>query len=108
MSYDIEVTAYFAKQLKRLVKKFPSLKKEYAELISLLKKNPHLGTNIGGNCYKLRLAIASKQKGKSGGARVITHIQVLQTKIYLLSIYDKAERSDISDKDLEGWLQNIE
>ncbi|WP_316772709.1 type II toxin-antitoxin system RelE/ParE family toxin [Pedobacter frigiditerrae] len=108
MSYSIEATAYFAKQLKRLAKKFPSLKKEYADLINSLKENPEQGNNIGNNCFKIRLAIASKQKGKSGGARLITHIQIIETKVYLLSIYDKSEQSDISDKDLDNWLKDIE
>lgn len=108
MSYNIEVTAYFGKQLKRLAKKFPSLKKEYAELIASLKENPQQGKNLGNNCYKIRLAIASKQKGKSGGARVITHVQVIDTKIYLLSIYDKSEQADINDKELDNWLREIE
>lgn len=108
MSYNIEVTSNFAKQLKRLAKKFPSLKKEYADLISALKENPERGTSIGNNCYKIRLAIASKQKGKSGGARVITHVQVVKTKVYLLSIYDKSEQADITDKDLIIWLKHIE
>jgi mRNA-degrading endonuclease RelE of RelBE toxin-antitoxin system len=65
MSYNIEVTAYFSKQLKRLVKKFPSLKKAYAELIISLKGNPDQGTNLGNNCYKIRFAIESKQKAKA-------------------------------------------
>jgi len=108
MSFKIEVTTYFTKQLKRLVKKFPSLKKEYAVLIASLKENPEQGTNLGNNCYKIRIAIASKQKGKSGGARVITHLQVINTKIYLLSIYDKSEQTDINDKDLDNWLRDIE
>jgi len=108
MSYNIEVTTYFGKQLKRLVKKFPSLKKEYAELIVSLKENPEQGISIGNNCYKIRLAIASKQKGKRGGARIITHVQIIDTKIYLLSIYDKSEQSDIRDKELDNWLKNIE
>ena len=76
MSYNIEITALFEKQLKRLIEKFLSLKKEFAELINLLKESPKQGTSVGNNCYKIRLAIASKGKGKSGGARVITHIQV--------------------------------
>ena len=100
MSYNIEVTAFFEKQLKRLIKKFPSLKAEYIQLVTLLKENPQQGTSLGNNCYKIRVAIASKGKGKSGGARVITHIQVVKTRIFLLSIYDKSEQSDISDKDL--------
>ena len=107
MSYNIEITALFEKQLKRLVKKFPSLKTEYTELVASLKRNPKLGTAIGNNCYKIRLAISSKGKGKSGGARVITHLQVTQTKIYLLSVYDKSEQSDISDNDLNEWVKMI-
>ncbi len=105
MNYSIEITALFEKQLKRLSKKFPSLKKEYAQLIALLKSEPKHGTAIGNNCYKIRLAIASKGKGKSGGARVITHIQITKTTIYLLSIYDKSEQSDISDSDLIEWVK---
>jgi mRNA-degrading endonuclease RelE of RelBE toxin-antitoxin system len=108
MSYNIEITTLFGKQLKRLAKKFPSLKKEYAHLIALLKVDPKHGTGIGNNCYKIRVAIASKGKGKSGGARVITHMQVTKTTIYLLSIYDKSERSDIADGDLTEWIKAIE
>jgi mRNA-degrading endonuclease RelE of RelBE toxin-antitoxin system len=55
MNYSIEITALFEKQLKRLSKKFPSLKKEYAQLIALLKNEPKHGTAIGNNCYKIRL-----------------------------------------------------
>jgi len=107
MSYSVEVTALFEKQLKRLSKKFPSLKKEYSDLVILLKKNPVQGTFIGNNCYKIRLAIASKGKGKSGGARVITHLQVVKAKIFLLSIYDKSEQSDLNDNELNEWVKLI-
>lgn len=97
----------FEKQLKRLVKKFPSLKKEFAQLIKLLQENPRSGISIGNNCYKIRIAISSKGKGKSGGARVITHIQISQTTVYLFAIYDKSEQSDISDADLKEWVKLI-
>jgi len=107
MNYNIEVTALFEKQLKRLIKKFPSLKKEYIQLITGLQENPQQGTSLGNNCYKIGLAIASKGKGKSGGARVITHIQIVQTRIFLLSVYDKSEQSDISDKDLQEWVKML-
>ncbi len=60
------------------------------------------GTAIGRGCYKIRLSIASKGKGKSGGARVITHIQIIKTKVYLLSIYDKSEMGTISDNEIKG------
>ena len=69
MNYNIEVTSYFERQLKRLIKKFPSLKKEFTTLANNLKDNPKQGKAIGDNCYKIRIPIASKGKGKSGGGR---------------------------------------
>jgi len=108
MSYKIEITNLFEKQLKRLAKKFPSIKTEFAELVSKLKQNPEHGTCIGGSCYKIRIAIASKGKGKSGGARIISYIQITQSKVYLLSIYDKSEQPNITDKELKSWLKNLE
>ena len=107
MNYKIEATGNFEKQLKRLAKKFPSLKQEFANLLKELEQNPELGKPIGSHCYKIRLSIASKGKGKSGGARVITHIQVIKTKIYLFSIYDKSEQSDITDNDLKSMINLI-
>ena len=108
MNYSIEITNLFEKQLKRLAKKFPSLKIEFAELVASLKVNPEQGKNLGNNCYKIRLAIASKGKGKSGGARVITYVQVIQTKVYILSIYDKSEQTNITYKELLEWLKVID
>ncbi len=70
---------------------------------SLITK-PEQGTSIGNQCYKIRLAIASKGKGKSGGARVITHLQVVNEKVFLLSIYDKSEQENITDKELDDLL----
>ena len=84
MNYSIIATHKFEKEIKRLIKKFPSLKKEYAALIAKLKNNPATGTPLGDNCYKIRLAIASKNKGKSGGARVITYVVVDDTTIFCL------------------------
>lgn len=105
MKYNVEVTAYFEKQLKRLLKKYPSLKKEYAELALSLKENPVQGNALGNDCYKVRLAIASKNKGKSGGARVIAHVKVVEGSVYLLSIYDKSEQENISDGVILGLLK---
>ena len=93
--------------MKRLAKKYPSLKAEYIELVQSLKQEPEQGTPLGNNCYKIRLAIASKGKGKSGGSRVITYVQVLQTTVYLLTIFDKSEKENIPDKELEALLKEI-
>ena len=108
MSYNILLTKRFEKEIKRLAKKFPSLKQEFSELVNSLKSNPELGTSIGNSCFKIRLSIASKGKGKSGGARVITYLYIKSETLYLLSIYDKSEKESISDKELKELLNSLE
>ncbi len=107
MSYNVEVLPRFEKDLKRLVKKFPSLKKEFIELVSELKENPTQGISLGNNCYKIRLAIASKGKGKSGGARVISHLKIIENTVFLLTIFDKSEQESLSDNELLEILNTI-
>ena len=107
MSYKIEVTADFEKDLKKIFKKHRSIKKDLAELITSLETNPHQGTPLVNSCYKIRLAIASKGKGKSGGARVITNIVVDDTTVYLLTIYDKTNKETLTNKELEELLKSV-
>ncbi|MEO0734372.1 MAG: hypothetical protein AAFZ52_16165 [Bacteroidota bacterium] len=103
MSYSVTITEDFAKSAKRLSKKYKSLKNDLASLIEELKENPYLGDRISRKVYKIRLAIKSKGRGKSGGARVITYVSVeIENKkegdtivTYLLEIYDKSEISNI-------------
>lgn len=108
MSFKSYLIRPFEKQFKRLVKKYPSLKNEIALLIDSLEKNPYLGTPLGNSCYKIRLAIASKSKGKSGGSRIITYVHIAEESVYLLTIYDKSEKADISDRELKELLANLE
>jgi mRNA-degrading endonuclease RelE of RelBE toxin-antitoxin system len=108
MSYNIITIPPFDRQLKRLAKKFPSLKKEYANLIESLENKPTQGTFLVNNCYKIRISIKSKGKGKSGGARVITHVHVFENNVFLLAIYDKSEQEDINNKEIEYLLSFIQ
>jgi hypothetical protein len=107
MSYNISSLPLFDKQAKRLAKKYPSLKKDLAGLIEKLTDEPEQGTALGNSFYKIRLAIASKGKGKSGGARVITYVKVAHNTVYLTSIFDKSEKSTITDKELEQIFKLI-
>ena len=108
MSYSILSISPFDKQLKRLIKKYPSLREEFIDLVDKLVQDPFQGKSLGNNCFKLRLSIKSKNKGKSGGARIITHLAVRDRKLYLLSIFDKAELQTISDKEIFDLLEFIE
>lgn len=101
----VTTSIHFEKEAKKLIKKYFSLGKEIAFVIKNLEANPTQGTPIGKDCYKIRLAISSKGKGKSGGARIITAVFSIQEKVILLSIYDKANKENISDKELTTLLK---
>jgi hypothetical protein len=73
-------------------------------LIESLEQNPEQGTSLGNNCYKIRIAIASKGKGKSGGVTVITNFIIAEKSVYLLSIYDKSEKENLTDKEISELL----
>jgi mRNA-degrading endonuclease RelE of RelBE toxin-antitoxin system len=108
MSYNVQVTAFFERELKALAKKHRSLKNDLAVLIEQLEQEPATGTDLGNNCYKIRLAITSKGKGKSGGARVITYVRITGNTVYLLSIYDKSELDNIADNIIKERLKGLE
>ncbi len=108
MNYKVFTTRKFEKDLKRLVKKFPSLKSEYQRLIERISQVPDSGSFIGNDCYKIRLAISSKGKGKSGGARVISYLYVKSESVYLLSIYDKSEKADLKPNELKEMVDCLD
>jgi hypothetical protein len=104
MNYEIVTTDFFDRKVKKLSKKYHSFFDDLEFLKKELLKNPLLGQDLGGNTRKVRMAIASKNKGKSGGARVITcnvMVNVENSEIYLLTIYDKEEQGAISKNDVK-------
>ena len=104
MNYSIATTKDYERQFKRLFKKYHSLKADMSDLVKELKNNPTMGDDLGNNTRKVRMAITSKNKGKSGGARIITFhflADVQNTDIYLLTIYDKNEQESISEKKIQ-------
>ena len=107
MDYKIKILPEFEKEVKRLNKKYPSLKKDLLTLIVSLKKDPEQGIKLGHNCFKIRLSIQSKGKGKSGGARVITCVINVSKDVFLVSIYDKSDRDSISKAELEYLIAKI-
>jgi len=100
----------FLKSLKPLARKYRSMKEDLKRLQEELTANPFLGTDLGKGVRKVRMAIGSKNKGKSHGARVITYAYTLDEAegvIHLLFIYDKAERGSISAAEIEALLAEV-
>jgi len=107
MSFSVIPSEKFKKEAKNLLKKYPSLKEELAELNKTLTDKPQTGTPLGNDTYKIRLAIKSKGKGKSGGGRVITYVVKDNKEVYLLTIYDKSEFENVDDKTLKNIIQSL-
>lgn len=108
MNCKITYTPDFARQMKRLSKRYKSIKDDYAKLLTELRANPALGVDLGHHLRKVRMSIASKGRGKSGGARVITYAFILaevDAEIKLLTIYDKSECESLTDKELVELMQ---
>ena len=118
MNCEVIAIDAFRKDAKKLTKKYASLKSELAALSAQLKQDPRFGILLHENTYKIRLAVQSKGKGKSGGLRVVTHvveveIEVeedntnLSTTVFLLTIYDKSERENIPEKELRWLIEQV-
>ena len=105
MNVKIIPSVEFDRQFKRLAKKYKSLLDDYLTFSKELKENPLQGAALGRGVRKIRMAIGSKGKGKSGGARVLT-LTVLVSEdadVTLLTIYDKDEIDNVSDEYIR-WL----
>ena len=108
---DILYSAVFVKNMKRLAKKYKSFLSDLAQFRKDLIENPSMGADLGNGVRKIRMAVKSKGKGKSGGVRVITFNMIISetdTKITLLTVYDKSEQETISDKEIRILLRSIE
>ena len=98
MNYRIIPQKHFLKELKRLAKKYHSLKQD-------------AGIDLGCGIRKIRMAIGSKNKGKSHGARVITYTYTVNDTegiINLIYIYDKEESESITDNEIKWLVKEVE
>jgi len=94
---EIITTDEFKRCAKPLAKRYKSFNQDYQDLLDELEKNPRLGTDLGMGYRKVRMAIKSKRKGKSSGARVITLDTLeLDSCLYLLFVYDKSDADSVN------------
>ena len=103
-------TEEFYRQLKRLAKRYRSLADDIDAMQHELMENPEIGVSLGGGKRKIRLGVKSKGGGKRGGIRVITLnvvVDISDTCVNLLTIYDKKEIPNVSDKYIDEIIRNL-
>ena len=107
MSYKIIATPHFQRELKRLAKKYPSIAADISDLVKSLHQRPIQGDEVFKNCYKIRFTIKSKGRGKSGGGRVVTFVKFVNNELYLLTIFDKSEKENVTDAFIRELLKDL-
>ncbi|MCQ2216739.1 MAG: addiction module toxin RelE [Bacteroidales bacterium] len=110
-------TSEFVLEVKRLGKKYRSLKEDLSKFRDDYASGANVGVDLGGGYRKVRISIKSKNKGKSGGARVITYDLGLKEvaiegdngeirrQVILITIYDKGEIDSIGESEYKNILK---
>jgi len=106
MNYDVIAVEQFQRDIKKLAKKYKSIKYDILDLIEKLELDYNIGIDLGNNLYKIRIK-NSDIGGKSGGYRVIYYTILPKAKIYLLTIYSKTQKENIDMKSLKSILEQI-
>lgn len=110
MSFEVKTTSGFDKSAKILNKRYRSFKTDLGDFISSLEENPFQGDELSPGIRKIRMAIASKGRGRSGGARIITYTIVVTEntgKVYLLEAYDKSDFSSVNVNILHKIISDL-
>lgn len=111
MEVTIKVSEEFERQAKRLAKKYRTFVDDFAGFLNSIKENPCQGVDLGAGKRKIRMAVAAKGKGKSGGVRVITfNVELIDCDCFivnLITVYDKQEISNVSDKYINQIIRNL-
>ena len=103
-SFNVVPTPGYLRQSARLEKRYRSWAAEADALAASLETDPEQGIALGRSCRKIRVAIAAKNSGKSGGARVITLVKQVGEYVLLLAVYDKSERATLAPGELDALL----
>ncbi len=104
----VRISEDFRVAYKKLKKRHKSLQADFERLLASLLQDPMQGVELEGGARKVRLAISSKGRGKSGGARVIIRVRLIADELQLLYIYDKADFENVSDSYLRDIMKRME
>ena len=107
MIQEVRFADEFNRAFQRLKKRYHSLPQDLKQLLASLVKNPQQGTELYNGMRKLRLAFASKGRGKRGSGRVIIQLAVDNTRLTFVYIYDKSDMGNVSDEFLDQTIKDI-
>ncbi len=110
MNYEVYLTHTFQKCLKILKKKYRHIKDDIIDMICRLESDATVGDPVPGwgrEIWKIRAASTDMKKGKSGAFRIIYFFKENDRKVYLLTVYFKGDKKDISPDEIGKLLKNL-
>lgn len=81
----------------RCAKKLNLLDEEREQIVDLIAAQPNSGDEISGTGGMRKLRFGGKGKGKSGGYRVITFFTGPDIPVFLVTIYGKSQKENITE-----------
>jgi len=102
---EIEETETFTRASKKLRKRFKNIDDDCDNFIQNIKVLDDLGIHLGNGVYKVRIANSDKKSGKSSGYRMISYLKLIDSKLYLLYIYDKSDLETVSEKEVDNLIK---
>ena len=103
--YRIVKTDFFAKQVKKLSKRYRNIETDIDNFLEQITAIDDLGIALGNNLFKARLKNTSAQRGKRGGYRLITHVNYPQKQIAFIYIYSKSDLENVSEQELDEIIK---
>ena len=110
MNWTIDFTTEFSRGAKLLKKRYRSFLNDLEKFKDSIAENPFQGAELAPGIRKIRMEIAAKGKGKSGGARVITltyYISHEEGKVHFLIIYDKSDADTVDVKVVKKYAEEL-
>lgn len=104
---QVEFTSEFKRNIRRLLRKYPSIRVDVQAVVDRLAAGEIVGNQIpriGYTVFKVRIRNSDIKKGQRSGYRLIYYLQTEQ-RIILITIYSKTEQGDISAEQIRRVIE---
>ncbi len=105
MRYRYVFTDWFNRNLRHLGRRNPQLREDLEHFLLNLDAEAHPILSGTGGARKARMK--GRSRGKSGGYRVVYYLFV-ENRVWLLTIYDKVQKEDLTAAEEKQVLQLIQ
>ncbi|WP_456479010.1 type II toxin-antitoxin system RelE/ParE family toxin [Nautilia sp.] len=104
MKLQIIEQSLYIKAIKKLSKKYKHINEDVYNFLNSVTTKDDLGIELKSNIYKARIKNSDKNKGKSGGYRLITYLKITKKELHLLYIYDKSQITNLTEKEIDELI----